>query len=38
MYTGSTVATQFADVVARAEYQGAPDDWHTLMTPSVKTT
>ena len=38
MYTSSTVATQFADAIARAEYQGAPDDWHTLLAPTVKTT
>src|SRR5262249_40644656 len=37
-YTSSPVPTQFADAVARAEYQGAPDDWHTLLAPSVKTT
>jgi hypothetical protein len=37
-YTSSDVPTQFADAVARAEYQGAPADWHTLLAPSVKTT
>ncbi len=37
-YTSSPVPTQFADAVQRAEYQGAPDDWHTLLVPSVKTT
>jgi hypothetical protein len=37
-YTSSSAPTQFADAVARAEYQGAPDDWHTLLSPSVKTT
>ncbi len=37
-YTSSGVPTQFADAVARAEYQGAPDDWHALLVPSVKTT
>lgn len=36
-YTSSPAPTQFADAVARAEYQGAPDDWHTLLAPSVKT-
>lgn len=37
-YTSSSVPTQFADAVARAEYQGAPASWHTLLAPSVKTT
>src|SRR5215469_10767456 len=37
-YTSSGVPTQFSDAVQRAEYQGAPDDWHTLLVPSVKTT
>jgi hypothetical protein len=36
-YTSSVAPTQFADAVARAEYQGAPADWHTLLAPSVKT-
>jgi hypothetical protein len=36
-YTSSAAPTQFADAVQRAEYQGAPDDWHTLLSPSVKT-
>lgn len=36
-YTSSGIPTQFADAVQRAEYQGAPDDWHTLLAPSVKT-
>jgi len=36
-YDSSAAPTQFADAVARAEYQGAPDDWHTLLAPSVKT-
>jgi hypothetical protein len=36
-YTSSAAPTQFADAVARAEYQGAPDSWHTLLSPSVKT-
>ena len=36
-YTSSVAPTQFADAVARAEYQGAPDDWHTMLAPSVKT-
>jgi hypothetical protein len=36
-YTSSSVPTQFADAVARAEYQGAPANWHTLLAPSVKT-
>src|SRR5882724_797645 len=36
-YTSSATPTQFADAVARAEYQGAPADWHTLLAPSVKT-
>lgn len=36
-YTSSNVPTQFADAVARAEYQGAASDWHTLLAPSVKT-
>jgi hypothetical protein len=35
-YTSSPVPTQFADAVARAEYQGAPDDWHTLLAPTLK--
>jgi hypothetical protein len=34
-YTSSAAPTQFADAVQRAEYQGAPDDWHTLLSPSV---
>jgi hypothetical protein len=38
MYTSSAAPTQFADAVARAEYQGARADWHTLLAPSVKTT
>src|SRR5246127_4198928 len=37
-YTSSAAPTQFADAGQRAEYQGAPDDWHTLLSPSVKTT
>jgi hypothetical protein len=37
-YTSSAAPTQFADAVARAEYQGATADWHTLLAPSVKTT
>jgi hypothetical protein len=37
-YTSSDVPTQFADAVARAEYQGAAADWHTLLPPGVKTT
>lgn len=37
-YTSSDVPTQFADAVARAEYQGAGPGWHTLLVPSVKTT
>ena len=36
-YTSSATPTQFSDAVQRAEYQGAPDDWHTLLAPSVKT-
>jgi hypothetical protein len=36
-YTSSGTPTQFADAVQRAEYQGAPDSWHTLLAPSVKT-
>lgn len=36
-YTSSSVPTQFADAVARAEYTGAKADWHTLLAPSVKT-
>jgi hypothetical protein len=36
-YTSSATPTQFADAVARAEYQGANTDWHTLLAPSVKT-
>jgi hypothetical protein len=36
-YTSGAAPTQFADAVARAEYQGAPDDWHTMLAPSVKT-
>jgi hypothetical protein len=36
-YTSSAAPTQFADAVARAEYQGARADWHTLLAPSVKT-
>jgi len=35
-YDSSAAPTQFADAVARAEYQGAPDDWHTMLAPSVK--
>ena len=35
-YTSSDVPTQFADAVARAEYQGAGPGWHTLLAPSVK--
>jgi hypothetical protein len=35
-YTSSATPTQFADAFQRAEYQGAPDDWHTLLAPSVK--
>jgi hypothetical protein len=35
-YTSSAAPTQFADAVARAEYQGAPDDWHTLLAPTLK--
>jgi hypothetical protein len=35
-YTSSAAPTQFADAVARAEYQGAPSDWHTLLSPSLK--
>ena len=37
-YTSSSTPTQFADAVARAEYQNATADWHTLLAPSVKTT
>ena len=37
-YTSSGTPTQFADAVQRAEFQGAPDSWHTLLAPSVKTT
>jgi hypothetical protein len=37
-YTSSGVPTQFADAVAKAEYQNAKADWHTLLAPSVKTT
>lgn len=37
-YTSSADPTQFADAVARAEYQGARPDWHTLLAPTVKTT
>jgi hypothetical protein len=36
-YTSSDIPTQFADAVARAEYQSAASDWHTLLAPSVKT-
>ena len=36
-YDSSAAPTQFADAVNRAEYQGAPADWHTLLAPSVKT-
>jgi hypothetical protein len=36
-YTSSPVPTQFADAVARAEYQKAKPDWHTLLAPIVKT-
>jgi hypothetical protein len=36
-YTSSAAPTQFADAVARAEYQNATPDWHTLLAPSVKT-
>ena len=37
-YTSSSTPTQFADAVQRAEFQGAPDNWHTLLVPTVKTT
>lgn len=37
-YTSSSTPTQFADAVQRAEFQGAQDNWHTLLVPSVKTT
>lgn len=37
-YTSSAEPTQFADAVARAEYQGARPDWHTLLAPTVKST
>lgn len=36
-YTSSSTPTQFADAVQRAEFQGAQDNWHTLLVPSVKT-
>jgi hypothetical protein len=36
-YTSSDVPTQFADAVARAEYQGSGAGWHTLLAPQVKT-
>ena len=37
-YTSSDVATQFADAVLRAEfYNSMQPDWHTLLSPSVKT-
>ena len=36
-YTSSSVPTQFTDAVARAEYQNATADWHTMLAPSLKT-
>jgi hypothetical protein len=36
-YDSSAAPTQFADAVSKAEYQGAPQSWHTLLAPSVKT-
>jgi hypothetical protein len=38
-YTSSPVPTQFTDAVQRAEFaHSAKSDWHTLLSPSVKTT
>jgi hypothetical protein len=36
-YDSSEVPTQFADAVQRAEFPGADDNWHTKLSPSVKT-
>jgi hypothetical protein len=36
-YDSSAAPTQFADAVNKAEYQGAPQSWHTLLVPAVKT-
>jgi hypothetical protein len=36
-YSSSAVPTQFSDAIQRAEYfNGAKDDWHTLLAGSVK--
>lgn len=38
-YSSSSTPTQFNDAVQRAEYyQSAQPNWHTLLSPSVKTT
>jgi hypothetical protein len=38
-YSSSPVPTQYTDAVQRAEFaHSAKDDWHTLLSPSVKTT
>lgn len=38
-YTSSEVPTQFSDSVQRAQfYNVMQPDWHTLLTPSIKTT
>jgi len=38
-YSSSIAPTQFGDAIQRAEYFAkAKDDWHTMLTPSVKTT
>jgi hypothetical protein len=38
-WSTSSVPTQFGDAVQRAEFfHNAKDDWHTMLSPSVKTT
>jgi len=38
-YASSPVATQFGDALQRAQFpEAARSDWHTLLTPSVKST
>jgi hypothetical protein len=38
-YTSSSTPTQFSDAVQRAQYwNSAKPNWHTVLTPSVKTT
>lgn len=37
-YSSSSTPTQYTDAIQRAEFAGsAKPDWHTLLTPSVKT-